>query len=249
MIKCRKKELKYNIFDNDDIKRYIFSFLEHPKYRENIIDEYLTKLAMEQENVLTNFGLDKSYHKKWIYNNLNNSRLTYLLSKKMVFTYKCPFANIRTKTCFRNYETGNKSNDDKYKIIKSFIIEKRYEKDFLKDLIIVYLEIGNVNIYRFFKRDDILINMKKTIFISEDDIITKTYKSLLHKICFTMIAIAYFLLNVYRFSKFSVLYDYNFYYSSDFNCLVFYSSLLFGWLFSGYYNYINSRNKIHRINL
>ena len=244
MIKCRKKELKYNIFDNEDIKRYIFSFLECPKYRENIIDEYLTKLAMEQENILTNFGLDKSYHKKWIYDNLNNCRLDYLLSKKMVFTYKCPFSNIRTTTCFRNYETANKLNNDKYKIIKSFIIEKRYERNFLKDLLILFLEIGSINIYRFFKRDDILINMKKTIFIRQDDIITKTYKSFLDKICFTITIITYHLINVYRFSKFSALYDYNFYYSSDFLLLVFYSSLLFGWLFSGYYNYINSRNNI-----
>lgn len=229
-----------NIFDIEDIKNHIFTFLEKPGYRRYIIDSYLESLVNEQKNILISLGLEYKYHKKWIYENLNNMRLSYLLSKKMVFTYKCPFSNISTKICFRDF------NSDKYKneIIKSFVIERRYHRKILKDFLKSYFNYIKENL--FFKEDDIVIKMKKTIFFSSDDIITKKYKKFIDILVYCNMLNIYILTHILILTKdFNIIFKKDFYLSDSFFELIFFYSFLFGMISTHYHHYISAKKEYY----
>jgi len=231
--KCEK-----NIFDIPDIKNHIFTFLEKPGYRKNIINNYLESLVREQKDILIPLGLEYKYHKKWIYKNLNNMRLSYLLNKKMVFTYKCPFANISTKICFRDLE----SDKEKHEIIKSFVIERRYNRNILKDFFKSYF--NNIKENLFFKEDDIVIKMKKTIFFSSDDIITKKYKKFIDILVYCIMLNIYILTHILILTKdFSIIFKKDFYWSNSFFELIFFYSFLFGFISTHYHQYINAKKE------
>jgi hypothetical protein len=238
----KNNKIKKNIFDIYDIRSHIFTFLEKPGYRKKIIDRYLTILNMEQKNVLDTF-IPNKYQKEWIYKNLNNMRLSYLLSKKMVFTYKCPFENITTKVCYRNFEI-DEIEEYNYKIIKSFVIKRRYHRNIFKDCIKSYF--NNIKENLFFKEEEWLneSKMKKTIFFSSDDIITKKYKKFIDILVYCIMLNIYILTHILILTKdFSIIFKKDFYWSNSFFELIFFYSFLFGLISTHYQQYIKAKEE------